>query len=46
MHRGDECGCVTGGLMALGMKYGFSEPNDTVGKGIMNAKAQLYLGAV
>ncbi|NMA37372.1 MAG: C_GCAxxG_C_C family protein [Papillibacter sp.] len=43
MHRGDECGCVTGGLMALGMKYGFSEPNDTVGKGIMNAKAQQFL---
>lgn len=42
MHQGDMCGCVTGGLMALGLKYGFSEPGDVVGKSIMDQKAQEY----
>lgn len=42
MHRGDMCGCVTGGLMALGLKYGWNEAGDKVGKDIMNAKAQEY----
>jgi C_GCAxxG_C_C family probable redox protein len=43
MHRGDECGCVTGGLMALGLKYGFTEPNDDVGKDIMKKKSQQFM---
>ncbi len=42
MHQGDMCGCITGGLMVLGLKFGFSEPGDTVGKDIMNRKAQEY----
>lgn len=42
MHKGDMCGTVTGGLMALGLKYGFCEPNDAVGKDIMNQKAIEY----
>ena len=42
MHRGDMCGCVTGGLMVLGLKYGFCEPGDGIGKDIMNRKAQEY----
>ena len=42
MHQGDMCGCVTGGLMVLGLKYGFSEPNDAVGKDLMNQKAMEY----
>ena len=42
MHKGDMCGTVTGGLMALGLKYGFCEPKDAVGKDIMNKKAQEY----
>lgn len=28
MHHGNECGAVTGALMAIGLKYGNSEPND------------------
>ncbi len=43
MHKGDECGCVTGCLMSLGLKYGFSEPNDEVGRDIMKKKAQEYM---
>ena len=42
MHKGDMCGTVTGGLMALGLKYGFCEPGDAVGKDIMNKKAMEY----
>lgn len=42
MHKGDMCGAVTGGLMVLGLKYGFCEPGDTIGKDIMNRKAQEY----
>ena len=42
MHLGDVCGAVTGGLMVLGLKYGFTEEGDTVGKNIMNGKAQEY----
>ena len=42
MHRGDMCGCVTGGLMVLGLKYGWSEEGDAVGKDLMNRKAQEY----
>ena len=29
MHQGDMCGCVTGGLMVLGLKYGWSEEGVT-----------------
>lgn len=43
MHRGEVCGCVSGALMALGLKYGFCDGNDTVGKGIMNEKADLFM---
>ena len=42
MHKGDMCGTVTGGLMVLGLKYGFCEPNDAVGKDLMNQKAMEY----
>lgn len=28
MHHGNECGAVTGALMAIGLKYGNSQPND------------------
>ena len=30
MCMGDTCGCVTGGLMALGLRYGHSQPEDEV----------------
>jgi len=39
---GGMCGCVTGALMALGMKYGFAEP-DAVGKNIMTAKNNEFI---
>ncbi len=42
MHQGDMCGCVTGGLMVLGLKYGWNEEGDSVGKDLMNRKAQEY----
>lgn len=42
MHRGDMCGCVTGGLMVLGLKYGWDQEGDAVGKDLMNGKAQEY----
>lgn len=29
MFRGETCGCVTGALMALGLRYGHSEMNDS-----------------
>lgn len=28
MFNGERCGCVTGALMALGLKYGHHEPGD------------------
>ena len=42
MHLGDMCGCVTGGLMVLGLKYGWNEEGDAVGKDLMNRKAQEF----
>ena len=43
MHHGGACGCVTGGLMTLGLKYGFTDGTDEVGKNLMNEKSQKYL---
>ena len=34
---------VTGGLMVLGLKYGWSEEGDAVGKDLMNRKAQEFV---
>ena len=39
---GSVCGCVTGALMALGLKYGFTEP-DTIGKNMMKAKNNEFI---
>lgn len=38
MWAGRTCGCVTGGLMALGLKYGYSEPGATEQKQLLLAK--------
>ena len=38
MWCGRTCGCVSGALMALGMKYGYSEPNMTEQKNLIIAK--------
>lgn len=43
MHLAEVCGCVTGSLMALGLKYGVNEPNDNVGKEIMRSKTEEFL---
>ena len=32
MYHGETCGCVTGALMALGLKYGQSKPHDLAAK--------------
>jgi C_GCAxxG_C_C family probable redox protein len=38
MWSGRTCGCVTGALMALGLKYGYSEPGSTEQKNILLGK--------
>ncbi len=40
---GRTCGCVTGALMALGMKYGFNEEKDDVGKKRIGALAHQFM---
>lgn len=42
MQKGDMCGCVTGALMALGLKYGFSDPVDKADKDRMTRKAEEF----
>lgn len=34
MHHGETCGCVTGALMALGLKYGQCNPYDPAAKNL------------
>lgn len=38
MWCGRTCGCVSGALMALGMKYGYSEPNSMEQKNMLLTK--------
>ncbi len=38
MWCGRTCGCVSGALMALGMKYGYSEPNSMEQKNTLLTK--------
>lgn len=38
MWRGDTCGCVTGALMAIGLRYGTAVPGDSEAKNLMLAK--------
>ena len=42
MGHGNVCGCVTGALMALGMKYGNCEPGDRTQMAIFNEKKKLF----
>lgn len=42
MWAGRTCGCVSGALMALGLKYGYSEPNSTEQKNILLAKKAVF----
>lgn len=39
MWNGDTCGCVSGALMAIGLKYGHCEPNNKKTKALLTAKA-------
>ena len=45
MFRGDTCGCVTGGLMALGMKYGHGGPDEWEQKETIVKKGAAYMAA-
>ncbi len=42
MLRGDTCGCVTGALMALGMKYGHYEDNDSERKADVSRRVSAF----
>ncbi|OPY84071.1 MAG: putative redox-active protein (C_GCAxxG_C_C) [Syntrophus sp. PtaU1.Bin208] len=38
MWNGDTCGCVSGALMAIGLKYGHCESGDKEAKALLKAK--------
>lgn len=38
LWNGEVCGCVTGALMALGLKYGHYSPGDSKSKEIISSK--------
>jgi C_GCAxxG_C_C family probable redox protein len=42
MWNGDTCGCVSGALMAVGLKYGHCMPNDNKTKGQLIAKTKEF----
>ncbi len=42
MWHGETCGCVTGGLMAIGLKYGHYEENDAKTKSMFLQKKQEF----
>lgn len=45
MQRGEVCGCVTGALMAIGMKYGSDDPTDEVARGLVKQYSDAYVAA-
>lgn len=42
MWHGETCGCVTGGLMAIGLAYGTVTPDDVEGKAALLGKKQEF----
>ncbi len=42
MWNGDTCGCVSGALMAIGLRYGHSVPNDKETKAQLTAKTMEF----
>lgn len=42
MWSGRTCGCVTGALMALGLKYGYCEPDSREQKNVLLAKKAAF----
>lgn len=45
MRCGEVCGAVSGALMALGMKYGQTRPDDAASKETANAKTKEFMEA-
>ncbi|MDE8734946.1 C-GCAxxG-C-C family protein [Eubacteriales bacterium DFI.9.88] len=45
MWNGERCGCVTGALMALGLRYGHCEPGDTKAKNLLLEKKNEFEAA-
>ncbi|MDD4716174.1 MAG: C-GCAxxG-C-C family protein [Oscillospiraceae bacterium] len=42
MWQGETCGCVTGALMALGLKYGHCKPDDADTKNLLLRKKKEF----
>ena len=42
MYNGETCGCVTGALMALGLKYAQYQPNDPAAKSLVIQEKTAY----
>ena len=42
LWNGEVCGCVTGALMALGLKYGHYSPGDSKSKEIISSKTKEF----
>lgn len=42
MCNGDTCGCVSGALMAIGLKFGHCEPNDQETKTFLKARTVAF----
>jgi len=41
----ETCGAVTGGLMALGLRYGFTDPADQEQRALCTAKSKEFISA-
>lgn len=45
MRQGTTCGCITGGLMVLGLAFGFADPQDKELETYGNRKTEEYIRA-
>ncbi len=43
MRQGTTCGCITGGLMVLGLAFGFDDPQDKEQEAYGNRKTEEYI---
>ena len=43
MRQGTTCGCITGGLMVLGLAFGFADPQDKELEAYGNRKTEEYI---
>ncbi|MDE5951471.1 MAG: EAL domain-containing protein, partial [Acetatifactor sp.] len=46
MRQGTVCGCITGGLMVLGLAFGFTDPQDKELETYGNRKTEEYIRAI